>query len=95
VILNHVAPVANLIMDPPLQGSADALRDERSRLLGDAIRHDLSLFGRWDAIEAQWAIVQPVLGEVTPVYEYPCGSWGPHEAVRLTETDDGWINPQA
>ena len=65
------------------------------RLLGDAIRHDLSLFGRWDAIEAQWAIVEPVLGDVTPVYEYPCGTWGPHEAVRLIETDDGWINPQA
>ncbi len=65
------------------------------RLLGDAIRHDLSLFGRWDAIEAQWAIVDPVLGDVTPVYEYPCGTWGPHEAVRLIETDDGWINPQA
>jgi glucose-6-phosphate 1-dehydrogenase len=65
------------------------------RLLGDAIRHDLSLFGRWDAIEAQWAIVQPVLGDVTPVYDYPCSTWGPHEAVRLIETDDGWINPQA
>ena len=34
VIQNHLLQVlANLIMDPPLQGSADALRDERSRLL--------------------------------------------------------------
>ena len=65
------------------------------RLLGDAIRGDLSLFGRWDAVEAQWMIVEPILGDVAPVYEYPCGTWGPHEAVPLIESDDGWINPQA
>jgi len=32
------------------------------RLLGDAMRGDLGLFGRQDAIEAQWAVVDPVLG---------------------------------
>jgi glucose-6-phosphate 1-dehydrogenase len=64
------------------------------RLLGDALRGDLSLFGRSDAIEAQWAIVDAVLGNGTPVYEYACGTWGPHEAVRLIETDEGWIDPQ-
>jgi glucose-6-phosphate 1-dehydrogenase len=65
------------------------------RLLGDALRGDLSLFGRQDAVEAQWAIIDPILGNSTPVHEYPCGSWGPHEAVRLIDTDEGWINPQA
>jgi glucose-6-phosphate 1-dehydrogenase len=64
------------------------------RLLGDAVRGDLSLFARQDAVEAQWAIVDPILGDATPVYEYACGSWGPHEAVRLIETDDGWIDPK-
>ncbi|HTW75377.1 MAG TPA: glucose-6-phosphate dehydrogenase [Steroidobacteraceae bacterium] len=63
------------------------------RLLGDALRGDLSLFARQDAIEAQWAVVNPVLGDVTAVHEYPCGSWGPHEAVRLIDSDDGWLNP--
>jgi glucose-6-phosphate 1-dehydrogenase len=67
------------------------------RLLGDALRGDLGLFGRQDAIEAQWAIVQPVLGDVTPVYEYACGTWGPRESARLVEGegDDGWIDPRA
>jgi glucose-6-phosphate 1-dehydrogenase len=67
------------------------------RLLGDALRGDLGLFGRQDAIEAQWAIVQPVLGDVTPVYEYARGTWGPREAARLVEGegDDGWIDPRA
>ena len=64
------------------------------RLLGDAMRGDLGLFGRQDAIEAQWAVVDPVLGDSTPVYEYPCGSWGPREAARLVEGDDGWIDPR-
>jgi glucose-6-phosphate 1-dehydrogenase len=67
------------------------------RLLGDALRGDLGLFGRQDAIEAQWSIVQPVLGDVTPVYEYACGTWGPRESARLVEGegDDGWIDPRA
>jgi glucose-6-phosphate 1-dehydrogenase len=65
------------------------------RLLGDALRGDLGLFGRQDAIEAQWAVVDPVLGDSTAVYEYARGSWGPREAGRLIEGDDGWLDPQA
>jgi glucose-6-phosphate 1-dehydrogenase len=64
------------------------------RLLGDAMRGDLGLFGRQDAIEAQWAVVDPVLGDSTPVYDYLCGTWGPREATRLLEGDDGWIDPR-
>jgi glucose-6-phosphate 1-dehydrogenase len=64
------------------------------RLLGDALRGDLGLFGRQDAIEAQWAVVDPVLGDVTPVHDYPRGSWGPKEAMRLIENDDGWLDPK-
>jgi glucose-6-phosphate 1-dehydrogenase len=63
------------------------------RLLGDALRGDPALFGRQDAIEAQWAVVEPILGDVTPVYEYPCGSWGPAEATRLIVGDDVWLDP--
>jgi len=65
------------------------------RLLGDALRGDPGLFGRQDAIEAQWAVVDPVLGDVTPVYDYARGSWGPRESLRLIEGDDGWLDPQA
>jgi glucose-6-phosphate 1-dehydrogenase len=63
------------------------------RLLGDALRGDPGLFGRQDAIEAQWAIVDPILGDSTPVYEYARGTWGPREAGRIVEGDDGWIDP--
>src|SRR5207253_11079794 len=37
------------------------------RLLGDALHGDSALFAREDALEAQWRIVDPVLGNVTPV----------------------------
>jgi glucose-6-phosphate 1-dehydrogenase len=65
------------------------------RLLGDALRGDPSLFAREDAIEAQWRIVQPVLGDVTPIYEYEQNTWGPAEAGSIIEDPDGWLNPES
>ena len=63
------------------------------RLLGDAMAGDHLLFTRQDAVEAQWAIVQPILGNVTPVLEYKPGAWGPAEAQRLTADVGGWHGP--
>jgi len=67
--------------------------DAYERLLSDAMAGDGTLFARQDAVEAAWAIVQPILGDVTPVHEYEPGSWGPPEATRLTEDIGGWHNP--
>ena len=64
------------------------------RLLGDALRGDAALFAREDAVEAQWRIVDPVLGDATPVYEYPVASWGPSAASGLLGPGDAWIDPQ-
>jgi len=61
------------------------------RLLGDAMHGDQALFASEDAIESQWRIVQPVLDNATPVYEYDQNTWGPAEADRLIE--GGWMNP--
>jgi glucose-6-phosphate 1-dehydrogenase len=63
------------------------------RLLGDALHGDPSLFAREDAIEAQWRIVDAVLDDVTPVYEYEQNTWGPPEAGPMIEDPDGWLNP--
>jgi glucose-6-phosphate 1-dehydrogenase len=65
------------------------------RLLGDALRGDPSLFAREDAIEAQWRIVEPVLGDVTPVHEYQQNTWGPAEAGSIIEDPPGWVNPKS
>jgi len=60
------------------------------RLLGEAMEGDTSLFAREDSVDAAWAVVQPVLGDVTPVHEYAPGSWGPIDADRLTADVGGW-----
>jgi len=65
------------------------------RLLTDAMRGDPLLFVRQDAVEAAWAIVDPILGpDTTRLYPYPCGSWGPPEADRLAKDIGGWHNPE-
>ncbi len=53
------------------------------RLLDDALRGDPALFARQDEIEAQWRVVDAVLGDVTPLHTYDRGTWGPPEAERL------------
>ena len=69
--------------------------DAYERLLADAMRGDALLFVRQDAVEAAWAIVEPILGYVTPVYEYAPHTWGPAEADRLASDIGGWHNPEA
>jgi glucose-6-phosphate 1-dehydrogenase len=83
--------------DVELLASEDQARDMLAyeRLLGDAMRGDASLFAREDAIEAQWRIVEPVLGLTTPPYPYDAGSWGPTEANRLAAAvEGGWRKPR-
>ena len=63
------------------------------RLLGDAMAGDATLFARQDAVEAAWAIVQPILGASTSLIEYEPGTWGPPEAARLAEDVGGWHSP--
>jgi len=54
--------------------------DAYERVLGDAMHGDATLFAREDYVEEAWRIVDPVLKDGTPVYEYEPGSWGPNEA---------------
>jgi glucose-6-phosphate 1-dehydrogenase len=63
------------------------------RLLGDAMDGDAALFAREDSVERAWEIVQPTLGDATPLHEYDPGSWGPAEADRLTARYGGWRTP--
>jgi glucose-6-phosphate 1-dehydrogenase len=63
------------------------------RLLGDAMDGDAMLFARKDGVEAAWAVVQDVLGNVEPALEYDPGSWGPDEAMTLAADIGGWRDP--
>src|SRR5579872_1468723 len=64
------------------------------RLLGDAILGDATLFVREDGVEAAWSVVDPILGNATPVLEYEPNTWGPIEADRIIAGDSGWHNPK-
>jgi len=64
-----------------------------ARLLQSAMAGDSSHFARADSVEAQWQIVDPVLGTTTPLFFYEPGSWGPREADRLVALGDEWHNP--
>jgi glucose-6-phosphate 1-dehydrogenase len=63
------------------------------RLIGAALDGDRWLFARQDSVEAAWKVVDPVLGNATPVHPYAKGTWGPEEAVRLLPDRDAWHDP--
>ena len=63
------------------------------RLLGDAMRGDAALFAREDSVESAWRVVDRVLGNTTPLYEYKPHTWGPSEADQLVAGDGGWHKP--
>jgi glucose-6-phosphate 1-dehydrogenase len=63
------------------------------RLLGEAMKGDASLFAREDAVEAEWRIVEPVLGSATPLHEYEPNTWGPSQAHRIITDSGGWHDP--
>jgi glucose-6-phosphate 1-dehydrogenase len=67
--------------------------DAYERVLGDAMAGDSSLFAREDYVEEAWRIVDPMLKQATPVYDYDPGTWGPREVQRITPSG-GWLVPK-
>ncbi len=63
------------------------------RLLGEAMAGNGALFANQDAVEAAWAVVDPVLLDHHAALPYEPGSWGPQAADALIEGDGGWHNP--
>lgn len=82
-------PADLLLVEEPTAEEVDAYE----RLLGDAMRGDGMLFVREDAVEAAWAIVDPILANEAALHQYEPGSWGPREADRLAVDVGGWRNP--
>ena len=66
--------------------------DAYERVLGDAMEGDATLFARQDYVEEAWRIVDPVLKQRPPVYQYEPKTWGPNEVQRITP-EGGWNNP--
>jgi glucose-6-phosphate 1-dehydrogenase len=77
-------PVELSVMENASAGRLDAYE----RLIGDAMEGDPTLFARQDAVEAAWAIVEPVLEHSKSLFVYECGSTGPAAAESLV--GGGW-----
>lgn len=69
-----------------------ALPEAYERLLLDALRGDSTLFTRSDEVEAEWAVIDPLLAKKTEPIPYPPGSWGPAEAGAILLPDAQWRN---
>ena len=63
------------------------------RLIGDALAGNGALFTREEAVEAAWAVVDPVLTEHSPAHRYRPGTWGPRQAEMLIAPDGPWHDP--
>jgi glucose-6-phosphate 1-dehydrogenase len=66
--------------------------DAYYRVLTDAMAGDQTMFARQDYVEEAWRIVDPVLGNVTPVSSYEPGTWGP-SAQQALAPPGGWSDP--
>ena len=82
-------PVELSVVDTPTQGAKGRMGDYE-RLIGDAMSGDATLFARQDLVEAEWAIVDPVIHGPSALHEYEPGSWGPVQADELVKSVGGW-----
>ena len=78
-----------LVVDAPNDKEMPAYE----RLLEEAIQGDQILFAREDTVEVAWKIIDPVLGDKTPVFEYEPNTWGPPEATRILREGHHWHDP--
>ena len=65
------------------------------RLLGDALRGDLDVFGSEAGVEAAWVVVNDVLSTAQPLHVYEPGGWVLSEAAGLAASAGGWVECSA
>jgi glucose-6-phosphate 1-dehydrogenase len=63
------------------------------RVLTDAMAGEATLFARQDYVEEAWRIIDPVLKQRTPVYEYEPLTWGPPDVDERVAPAEGWHDP--
>jgi len=75
-----------------LMSSQPDQKQPYERLLWDAMMGKGALFTRQDAVEAAWAVVDPILTPTSASLPYYPGSWGPARAEDLL-APDSWHVP--
>ena len=109
-VLFRISPVVKISLGARAKIAGEAMRGEEvelvavhqspdemapyERLLESAMKGDETLFVREDSIDAQWKIVDPILGNETPIFEYAPGTWGPSEADQIIKSNGSWYNPK-
>ena len=63
------------------------------RLFTEAMKGDATDSAREDYVEAAWRVVEPILGNATPLNDYEPGTWGPREAGLGLAPPGGWHDP--
>jgi glucose-6-phosphate 1-dehydrogenase len=64
-----------------------------TRLVGEALAGDQTLFAGAEAVEAAWRVVEPALEAPGELHPYEPGSWGPTAAEALLDDRGGWRHP--
>jgi glucose-6-phosphate 1-dehydrogenase len=82
----HVELVISEEYDPAEMGAYE-------ELLYDAVQGNSGRFARQDYVEEAWRIVDPILDDAAPIYEYEPGTWGPPQASALIAPDGEWFDP--
>lgn len=99
VVQNHMLQiVALLAMEPPAYQGVGAVQQAKANVfyaMRALVPGDATLFSNQAAVEAAWAVVDPVLTEHAQALPYPPGSWGPPEADALIAASGGWHNPKS
>ena len=75
-----------------LDTEANEEEEPYERLLTDAMAGEGALFASEDAVEAAWAVVDPVLETHNRAHPYKPGTWGPKQAEKLI-SPDRWHTP--
>jgi glucose-6-phosphate 1-dehydrogenase len=73
----------------------DEDRDAYERLLDAALAGDHALDESAEGAYASWRIVERVVKDDLPVFDYARGTWGPREADRILARGMRWHDPQA
>jgi glucose-6-phosphate 1-dehydrogenase len=80
-------------LDVSYEAALGHRQEAYERLIGDALEGFAARFGRADALEQQWRIVDQVLAHHEFVHLYTKGTWGPESSSRLLSNGSSWYEP--
>ncbi len=87
----HMAGIATELL---VTSHFDEAMTPYERLLGDALAGDPTLFASQSEVDAQWAVVDGILDQATPLHVYEPGTWGLLRPTRSSPISAGGAGPR-